>query len=281
MPQRAPRLHRASGPRLSAAELRRTLAAVAEMLPRSDAIILGGLHRVRTRHKADGSEVTAADRGAERVLRRALAEAFPGDALLGEEYGGELALRGRCWTIDPIDGTASYVLGVPMFGTLLSLLIDGEPVFGCIRLTALRELTYAASGHGCWLRRDGATPRRVRVAPARPLTEARVGLTSFRHSDLIRPPGPWRLAELARSCRIRPVGDCVQYALVSRGVLDAAVDPVLKPWDVGALAVCVREAGGAVSDLGGASTQIITRTSMAAASHPALREAICAVVAPA
>ena len=279
VPTHRPRARRVAAP-LSATEVRRTFTKLFEALRASDAIIAGGLNHVRTRHKSDGSEVTAADRGAERALRGRLARAFPRDALLGEEYGGTLELTGRCWTIDPIDGTASYVLGLPLFGTLLSLLIDGEPVLGCIRLTALRELTYAASGHGCWLRRDGASPRRVRVAAPRALARAQVGLTSFKQSDLSRPPGRWRLAALTRRCRIRAVGDCVQYALVCRGVLDAAVDPVLKPWDIGALAVCVREAGGAVRDLRGEAGQIITRTSMVAASSAALCSEIAAVVSP-
>jgi histidinol-phosphatase len=116
----------------------------------ADAITLAHLHKVKIQHKADGSEVTVADRAAERTLRRHLRAAWPADPVFGEEYGGELERAGRCWLIDPIDGTASYVLGLPMFGTLLSLLIDGEPVFGCIHLGALKETTYAAQGHGCW-----------------------------------------------------------------------------------------------------------------------------------
>ena len=270
-------------PRLSARELTRTLERVFRAFRESDALILSHLNKVRIRHKPDGSEVTAADRGAERVLRRHVRAAWPHDALLGEEYGGELTARGRCWLLDPIDGTASYVLGMPMFGTLVSLLIDGEPVFGCIRLPALRETTYAARGFGCHLRRDGGRAQQVRVAPTRVLRTARVGLTSFKESDLTAGGGPWRLSALARaSGRIRLVGDCVQYALLCRGILDAAIDPLMKPWDIGALAICVREAGGAVSDLNGEERALVQRRSLVGASSPALRRAICrAVAAPA
>ena len=269
-------------PRLSARELTRTLACVFNAFRETDALILSHLHKVKIRHKSDGSEVTVADRGAERALRRHVRAAWPHDALLGEEYGGELTARGRCWLLDPIDGTASYVLGMPMFGTLVSLLIDGEAVFGCIRLPALRETTYAARGFGCYLRRDGGRARRVRVAPARALRTARVGLTSFKESDLAAGGGPWRLSELARATgRIRLVGDCVQYALLCRGILDAAIDPLMKPWDIGALAICVREAGGSVSDLNGEERALVQRRSLVAANSPALRRAICRAVAPA
>jgi histidinol-phosphatase len=272
-PRSAPR------PALSAREFRDTFAAVRTALAASDKIILGHFQRARFSHKADGSEVTVADKGGERMLRRHLAAAWPRDPVLGEEYGGTLVDQGRCWLIDPIDGTASYVLGVPMFGTLISLLIDGEPVFGCIHLSALRETTYGARGLGCWLSRAGARARRVRVGPPRALEGAQVGLTSFKESDLARRPGPWRIQRLAREAsRLRLVGDCVQYALVCRGALDAAIDPLMNPWDIGPLAVCVTEAGGAVSDLNGEQTGLIARRSLVAASSDALRAEICRLV---
>jgi histidinol-phosphatase len=163
-----------------------------------------------------------------------------------------------------------------MFGTLVSLLIDGEPVFGCIHLPALRETTYAARGFGCWLTRDGARPQRVRVTATRALSNAQVGLTSVKESDLARRRGAWRLTDLVRAAgRLRLVGDCVQYALLCRGAIDAAVDPLMKPWDIGALAPCVLEAGGSVSDLNGESARIVERSSFVAASTSTLRRAIC------
>ncbi len=267
-------------PTLSQREFRATLAYVLKALRASDAITLGHLNRVKIRHKPDGSEVTVADRGAERLLRARLAARWPADAVLGEEYGGTLASRGRCWLIDPIDGTASYVLGLPLFGSLVSLLIDGEPVFGCIHLSALRETTYAATGHGCWLTRGGGRARRVRVGAAKALGSAQVGLTSVKESDLARRSGRWRLSKLARSAgRLRLVGDCVQYALLCRGALDAAVDPLMKPWDIGAVAVCVREAGGSISSLTGVTQALVQQTSLVAASSAGLRRAICRQVA--
>jgi histidinol-phosphatase len=260
---------------LSAREVRAPLPRLFAAVEQSDRIILGQLHRVKTDHKADGSEVTIADRGAERLLRRHLRAAWPRDAVLGEEYGGELSRTGRCWLIDPIDGTASYVLGLPLFGTLISLLVDGEPVLGLIHLSALRETTYAARGAGCWLKRDGARAQRIRVGKSSVLSKAQVGLTSVKESDLARQGGPWRLTRLAQTAgRLRLVGDCVQYALLCRGQLDACVDPMMKPWDIGALAACVLEAGGSVSDLNGESAHLVERSSLVAASGARLRREI-------
>jgi histidinol-phosphatase len=256
--------------------LRATLAWTSAALEETDALILRHFRKARIHHKPDGSEVTIADRGAERILRRRVRATWPGDAVLGEEFGGALSRRGRCWLLDPIDGTASYVLGMPMFGTLISLLLDGEPVFGCIHLPALHETTYAALGHGCWLERPRGRARRVHVAAAPALAKAQVGLTSLKQSDLLASPGPLRLSRLLRTVgRLRLVGDCVQYALLCRGALDAAVDPLMNPWDIAPLAVCVREAGGSVSDLYGETAGVIERRSFVAASSAALRRAIC------
>jgi histidinol-phosphatase len=258
-------------PRLSRREFNALVPAVSAALKESDAIILHYLHRARANRKSDGSEVTIADKKAERMLRGLLRAAWPEDAVMGEEYGGKATRQGRCWLLDPIDGTASFVLGMPMFGSLIALLIDGEPVFGCIHLPALGETTYAALGHGCWFSRERATAKRVRVAPPRRLSQAKVGMTSVKEHAWWDRPGGREVASLAqRVGRLRMVGDCVQYALLCRGVLDAAVDPFMKPWDVAPLVPCVLEAGGTMSDLSGATADLITRDSIIAASNPRL-----------
>jgi len=258
-------------PKLTRREFSALVPAVSAALRESDAIILHYLHRARASRKSDGSEVTIADKKAERMLRGLLRAAWPEDAVMGEEYGGQVARRGRCWLLDPIDGTASFVLGMPMFGSLLSLLIDGEPVFGCIHLPALGETTYAAVGHGCWFSRDRAKVKRVRVAPPRRLSQAKVGMTGVKEQAWWDRPGGQAVASLARRVgRWRMVGDCVQYALLCRGVLDAAVDPYMKPWDIAALLPCVLEAGGTMSDLNGATSNLIERNSIVAASNTRL-----------
>ncbi len=268
--------------RLSSREFRSLVPRIRALLEESDAIVLRYLQRARASRKSDGSEVTRADRAAERLLRRGLRGLFPADAVLGEEYGGELKGRGRCWLIDPIDGTSSYVLGMPMFGTLLSLLLDGEPVFGCIHLPALRETTFAASGQGCWYARQDSRPRRVRVAGPRPLSQAKIGMTSIKERGWLGEPGaPEVIALAAHVGRLRMVGDCVQYALVCRGVLDAAIDPFMKPWDIGAVAPCILEAGGSISDFQGETSRIVERASIVAASSVQLRREICRAAATA
>jgi histidinol-phosphatase len=258
-------------PRLSPREFRALVPAVSAALKESDAIVLDYAHRARANRKSDGSEVTIADQKAERMLRGLLRAAWPEDAVMGEEYGGTVTRQGRCWLLDPIDVTASFVLGMPMFGSLVSLLIDGEPVFGCIHLPALRETTYAATGHGCWFSREGAKAKRVRVAPPRRLSQAKVGMTSVKEQAWWGRPGGRAVAALAqRAGRWRMVGDCVQYALLCRGVLDAGVDPFMKPWDVAPLVPCVLEAGGTISDLNGATSNLIERNSIVAASNTRL-----------
>jgi histidinol-phosphatase len=269
-------VHPSPSTALSRRDFGAILATLLPALAAVDAITLGRQNRVRINHKRDGSEVTAADRAAERLLRRKIGSVWPGDAVFGEEYGGELAVRGRCWLVDPIDGTASYVLGLGTFGTLVALLVDGEPVFGCIHLPAMAETTYAGVGLGCWLRRGDGRARRVRVAAPVRLGAAQTGLTSFKLSDLAHPPGPWRLSALARAVgRVRLVGDCVQYALLCRGELDAAVDPRMSPWDIAPLMVCVGEAGGSFSDLTGRRRDVLRASSFVAASSAGLRRSIC------
>ena len=269
-------MRRSKSPQLSPSEFRRTLARVLPALAGVDAITLGGLDRVKVQHKADGSEVTSADHAGERWLRRQLRRAWPADAIIGEEFGGALTDSGRCWTIDPIDGTASYALGLPVYGTLLGLLIDGVPVLGFISVPGLGEVTYAATGHGCWLRKGGRRARRVQVSQPRPLPRAQVSLTSFKASDLARPPGRWRVTALARQAgRMRFVGDCLQYALLCRGALDAAIDPLMNPWDIAPLVPCVLEAGGCVSSLAGDTGDVVRSRSFVAATSTALRRAIC------
>jgi histidinol-phosphatase len=267
--------------RFTRREFDEILAMLLPALRSVDRITLGTQHRAAVSRKPDGSEVTTADRATERLLRRTIGQAFPGDAIVGEEFGGELPRRGRCWLVDPIDGTASYVLGLGTFGTLVALVVDDEPVFGCIHLPAMHETTYAGTGLGCWLRRGAARPRRVHVAPPRKFTEANTGLTSYKASDLARRAGPWRLSALLPVIgRVRLVGDCVQYALLCRGELDAAIDPLMNPWDIAPLVVCVREAGGSVGDLHGRTRGVVRSRSFVAASTARLRRAICARVAP-
>jgi histidinol-phosphatase len=239
--------------------------AEAEILPR--------FRQVSFSLKPDGSEVTDADREAERALRAAIAARFPEHAVLGEEMGASgPSNAARRWVLDPVDGTVWFTLGVPTFGTLIGLLEDGEPAVGVIHFPALGETVFAARGQGCWLRRGNMEPQRVRVREAAPLGAAFVSACGAHGSDILPEGGSaFNLTALIRAARkLRFVGDCLQYALVCQGKLDAALDTVMHPWDVAALVPCIEEAGGMITDLAGRRAGVVFAGSLLASSNQAL-----------
>jgi histidinol-phosphatase len=206
-------------------------------------------------HKADGSEVTEADRGAEQLLRKRIAERYPDHAVLGEEFGGEKAVDAEhLWLLDPIDGTASFAIGLPLFGTLIGYLRRGTACVGVIGAHALNEIVYAAIGQGCWYQRNCGEPRRVRTSAVTNPAEAYVVSTSLEHTNM-DPRDPVlsvRLSQLYRQARrFRWSGDCINYALLCQGCVDVALDSRMNPWDIAAVAACVREAGGVLTSLDG------------------------------
>jgi histidinol-phosphatase len=210
---------------------------------------------VRVDYKADGSEVTEADRGAELLLRRRIAERYPHHAILGEEFGGERNSNAEhLWLLDPVDGTASFSAGLPLFGTLIAYLHRGDPVAGLIGAHALGETTYAAKGLGCWHRENGKPPVRVHTSATTELSEAYIIATGVELTDL-DPLGrrpDLRVSELYRRAkRFRWSGDCINYSLLCQGRIEVALDPRMNPWDIAALAPCVREAGGILTSLDG------------------------------
>ena len=188
--------------------------------------------------KADGTEVTVADREAEQIIRALITERFPDDAILGEEFGETAADSGRTWVIDPIDGTASFTLGVPLFGTLIGLLEDREPVVGVIHFPALKETVYAARGEGCWFRVEGSEPVQTHVDPCSEVESATVTACCPHSSDIQCEPGqtPYRLSHVINKAgKFRFGGDCMLHALVARGRAHAAIDTIMSPWDIAAL----------------------------------------------
>lgn len=196
-------------------------------------------------HKADASPVTIADRSAEEQLRATLAAAFPDDGLLGEEFGALPGKSGRRWIIDPIDGTQSFIRGVPLYGVLLGLEDRGRCVVGAVAFPPLGETYWAAQGAGAYL--NGS---RIQVSSVTRLADATV-LTSDakpeHYGDFYA--GYERL--LRGSARQRGWGDCYGYALVARGAADVMVDPKLNPWDIAAILPLLEEAGGTFFDWSG------------------------------
>ncbi|OUT57320.1 MAG: histidinol-phosphatase [Rhodopirellula sp. TMED11] len=204
--------------------------------------------------KSDDSPVTVADRGAEKLARELITAAFPKDTVQGEEFAEHSGESSYRWVIDPIDGTKSFICGVPLYSTLLALECDGEPVAGAIYIPALGEMLLAALGQGCWYQPSaGADWSAARVSTRDSLDQA-VFLTSQVDSfDERGDAGAYQALQSA--CRLsRSWGDGYGYLLVATGRADIMVDPICNAWDVAAMLPIVQEAGGRFTDWKGNST---------------------------
>lgn len=197
--------------------------------------------------KADGSPVTIADRDAERLIRRLVESRFPSQVVVGEEFGEADRDATHRWIVDPIDGTHSFIRGVPFYGVLVALEIDREPVVGVAHFPALDETVAAARGFGC--RWNGRT---VRVSPVASLSEACVAYTDSRQIAA-RLGDRWR--DLQEHTAIqRGWGDCYGHCLVATGRADIMLDPRMHAWDCAALIPILEEAGGRFTDWRGTRT---------------------------
>jgi histidinol-phosphatase len=192
--------------------------------------------------KPDDSPVTAADTAAEAVARDLIERRFPGDGILGEEQGGtRLDEARRRWVIDPIDGTRSFMRGVPLFGVMIALQEDADVVLGVLHFPALDETVYAARGLGCWW-----NGRRALVSDVDSLDRALILTTDAENIGHYQDAAGWERLR-ARAGLVRTWGDCYGYALLATGRAEAMLDPIVSPWDVAALVPIVEEAGGVLS----------------------------------
>lgn len=203
--------------------------------------------------KADGSPVTIADREAETLLRREISARFPTHGILGEEFGEVEGSDPIRWILDPIDGTKSFMRGVPLYAVLIGVEIEGAPLVGVAHFPALRETVAAARGLGClWTRPDGES------VPAQVSGINELAGSVLLTTDTLRvaqePVGKgW--AELAsRTSFMRSWGDAYGHALVATGRAEIMVDPILSPWDAAPLQPILLEAGGKFTDLAGRET---------------------------
>jgi myo-inositol-1(or 4)-monophosphatase len=210
--------------------------------------------------KPDETIVTRADREAEELLRELIGKRFPEHGILGEEYGEERPDAEFVWVLDPIDGTISFASGSPLFGTLIALLHNGNPVLGAIHQPVLRQLCV---GDGI---RTTLRGKPVRVREARPLSQATLLVTDVlsvaRHQD----GAPFE--SLMRDVKlVRTWGDCYGYLLLATGHADIMCDPIMNPWDIAALIPVVRGAGGVITDWQGkdaiGAQSIVATTSQA------------------
>jgi histidinol-phosphatase len=197
--------------------------------------------------KPDMTPVSESDKAVELALRERIAAARPGDAIIGEEFGGlELSYHpGRAWVIDPIDGTKSYVRGMDTWTTLIALMDDGEVKLGVVSMPALSRRWWATRGGGAFA--DG---RRIEVSRIGDLAAAQLTWSGIEEWDAI---GRFdQLVALGRRCwRTRGVGDAWQYMLVAEGAAEIATDPEATLWDLAAPSIVVEEAGGRFTALDG------------------------------
>src|SRR3990172_8317883 len=219
--------------------------------------------------KSDASFVTTADREAEAFVRGAIESRFPGDGIIGEEFGEIRPQARRRWIIDPIDGTFAFVHGVPFYGVLIGVEEDGEPLLGVIHVPPLGETTAAARGEGCyWQGRRAEVSRTAELGDALVLTtEMNLNATPDRAAALdrlVRASGP-----------SRTWGDCYGYVLVATGRAGVMIDPAMHVWDCAALLPVIEEAGGRFTDWQGQRT---IRGGDAVATNGLLHESVLALL---
>lgn len=203
--------------------------------------------------KADASPVTIADREAELLLRERIAAAFPDDAILGEEFPERPGKSGYRWILDPIDGTKSFIHGVPLYGTMVAVEHGQRSILGVVYVPGMEECVYAEVGHGAWHQLGLEPVRRARVSQVATLAESLFitsEVASFRKRDRMD-----AYLQLDQACRLsRTWGDCFGYLLVATGRAEVMVDPVMSVWDAAAIQPILEEAGGTFTDWKGERT---------------------------
>ena len=222
--------------------------------------------------KPDLSPVTIADRAAEMAMRRLIAERFPEHGIIGEECGREREEAEFVWVLDPIDGTKSFISGVPLFGTLIALAHRGRPILGIIDQPIARERWIGAIGRSTTFNGDVV---RCRACPA--LAGATVFATS---PDMFRGEDAAGFARVAGSAKLVRFGaDCYAYGLLALGLIDLVIEASLKPYDFSAMLPIIEGAGGVVSDWRGAPLSLASDGHVVVAGDRRAHEAALALLA--
>lgn len=246
------------------------MEAVEEVARRAGAVALRYFGRgVTVESKNDGSPVTIADRAAEQAAREWIAARFPEDGILGEEMGESDPGGTRRWIIDPIDGTRTFVRGVPLWGTLVAVCEGRDVLAGAAFFPALGEMLVAGKGCGCWW--NGA---RAHVSTVDDMAQATVLTTDDEFRACLSRRDSWRTLS-SSAAMARSWGDCYGYLLVATGRAEVMVDPILAPWDAAAFAPAITEAGGVFTDWDGAATAfggsaVATNAALASAARECL-----------
>lgn len=222
--------------------------------------------------KGDMSPVTAVDRGVESMLRERIEQAWPDHGLLGEEYGATRTDAEFVWSIDPIDGTRSFISGWPLWGTLLALVHNGRPVMGLLDMPVLDERWIGHAGASTTMN-GGA----CRASTCTTLAEATVYSTT---PDMFTPDEWQRFDRTSRQAYARRFGgDCYGYGMLASGHIDAVIEADLMPYDYLALAPVVQAAGGVITDWEGNALGLGSGGRVVAAATPALHAALIASLA--
>lgn len=253
----------------SAIDLDHALAVARAAAQAADRLALQHFRQrdLEVERKSDDSPVTVADRACEREIRRLILENFPGHALYGEEYGREG--KSDClWLIDPIDGTRSFIRGLPFWSVQIALMVAGELVLGVSSAPAFGETAWALRGRGAWI--DG---RRVQASAAVELESADVSFGNLR--SLAGRPG-WSVVGqiVKRAARSRGYGDFYSYHRLADGSQDLVIESDVNILDVAALSVICSEAGARITDLEGRPIGLETGSVLAASAplHPQVLE---------
>lgn len=225
--------------------------------------------------KSDDSPVTVADREAEQLVRKLLAEKFPSDTLQGEEFAEQTGTSRYRWVVDPIDGTKSFVCGVPLYSTLLALELDGQPLGGVIFIPALDEIIVAAMGQGSWYRcGDQSAWKQSLVSTKTNISEAVFVTSQVDSFDARDAADAYKRIEksvwLSRSW-----GDGYGYLMVATGRAEIMIDPICNAWDVAAILPIIVEAGGTFTDWKGSAS---TRGGDGLGTNGKLHEAVLALL---
>jgi len=198
--------------------------------------------------KPDNTPVTDADKATEVAIRDLITTHRPNDGVIGEEFGEEVGDKKRHWIIDPIDGTKNFMRGVPTWATLIALVDDGQVVVGVASSPALSRRWYASKGDGAFVSFNSGAPRKIAVSQVSKIEDASVTYSDFiGFGDRLS-----AFRSLIDTCwRSRGMGDFWSHMLVAEGAADIAIEPSLALWDMAALDIIVREAGGSFSSIAG------------------------------
>jgi histidinol-phosphatase len=249
------------------------LALALELADVADEIALARFRALdlHVESKPDRSPVTDADRSVEQAIKELLSAKAPDDALIGEEYG-TTGSGNRTWIIDPIDGTANYLRGVPVWATLIALAIDGKPVLSVVSAPALGRRWWAAPEIGAFTRDIDGTHRKLSVSAVSELEDASLSYNNLQlwdQADMLS-----ELTELSRKIwRTRAYGDFWSYMLLAEGAVDVVAEHDLKIYDIAALVPIVEQAGGKFTAIAGPLT---AETSSVLATNGKLHSAVSA-----